>query len=395
MTRHLQTFVVLSLFILPTSLCSEAPKGEIRKPKRFAIIFNMGYAGDHLPKTPKEFERLIIGIKKAHFNVVLCQYTDWRARICKKYDIQILVDLLTPNHHVYKNVEGAKKLCESLKKNKVVYGYHLWSDRIGNTYPGRSRDTKNVHAWDPNHPVYVGTYQMSRVSRVEELDAFGYYDFHWQRGGHWSHLKKAFNNSKAKGIPFLRYCDPSPGKVGKGNPNRVAYTIATSIPFGLKGYTYHYRGGVVDPKTGALDALGKDLQKVNAPFAQIGGALMEAGVPEAVYSTTITRTEKDRPTGQEPMIPGGLSPIPENHDFQVTVGEILIGMFKDSKGRKIAALTSHNAYQDQNLLLKVPSKLKKAMYFDRKTRKWKSLKSKKDELILKLGASVVELIRYE
>ena len=33
-----------------------------------------------------------------------------------------------------------------------------------------------------------------------------------------------------KAAGFLRYCDAKPGRVGKGNRNRVGYTIATSIP---------------------------------------------------------------------------------------------------------------------------------------------------------------------
>ena len=388
--------VLIAILVTSTSAVGQNDTAaEARRPDRFAMIFNMGYAGDHLPKTPKEFERLIVGIKKAHFNVVLCQYTDWRAKICKKHGVQIFVDLLTPDHHIYKNVEGSKKLCESLRKNSVVWGYHLWSDRIGNTYPGRSRDVKNVHAWDPNHAVYVGTYQMSRVSRVEGADAFGYYDFHWKRGGHWRHLQKAFGNAKSKRLPFLRYCDPSPGQIGKGNPNRVAYTIATSIPFGLKGYLFHYRGGVVNQKTGELDALGRDLQKVNAAFASVGPALIEAGAPLAVYSTKTTKTEKDRPTGQDPAIPGGIAAVPEDHVFGITSGEVLVGMFEDAKKRTIAAFTSHNAYQPQEVILAFRSKVKRVSVLDRRTRKWKSLRMKKNRTGLRVAVSAVELVRFE
>ena len=117
-----------------------------RRSDRFAIVFNLGYGGDQLPKDKKAFEKLVVGIKRAHFNVVLCKWEDWRARICKKHRLQIFVDLLADGHHVYKNVAGARKLCESLVGNDTVYGYHVWSDNIANTYSGRSRDVKNVHA---------------------------------------------------------------------------------------------------------------------------------------------------------------------------------------------------------------------------------------------------------
>jgi len=261
-------------------------------PDRFAIIFNMGYASDRLPKNAEDFERLAIAVKSAHFNTILCQYTPERAKICRKHGLKIFVDLLTPDHHVYKNVDGAKKLCESLRGNDVVYAYHVWSDNIGNTYPGRSRDVKNVRTWDPTHSVYVGTSRMSRVNRVAGMQILGYYDFHWKRGGHWSNVSKAMRVATSKKALFLRYCDAAPGRIGIGNVNRCGYTIATSIPFGLKGYLFHYAGGVVDAKSGKLDKLGKDLQAVNARFATIGNELMKIGNPSAVYSTPITKTAR-------------------------------------------------------------------------------------------------------
>ena len=79
------------LHLLPLLLTSLPAQevASIRSPDRFAIIFNMGYAGDHLPKDKAGFERLIRAIKSAHFNVVLCKWEDWRAKICKKHNVQI------------------------------------------------------------------------------------------------------------------------------------------------------------------------------------------------------------------------------------------------------------------------------------------------------------------
>jgi hypothetical protein len=374
---------------------SAADAAAKRRPTRFAIIFNMGYAGDHLPQDPKSFERLVVGIKKAHFNVVLCKYEPWRAKICKKHGLQIMVDLLAPGHHVYKEVDGAKKLCESLRGNRTVYGYHLWSDNISSTYPGRSRDVKNVHQWDPTHPTYVGSYRMSRVNRVEGLDLLGYYDFHWKRGGHWGNVGKASRVAVGKNAFFLRYIDAAPGRIGAGNPNRVAYTIATSISFGLKGYMFHYGGGVVDSKTGALDALGRDLQKVNAPFASIGEELMEIGNPSAVYSTKVTLSAKDRPTGTDPAVPGGIAEIPAENHFQVKQGEVLLGVFQDEKKNDVVAFSSHNAYQPQNVILELDPKVKKVSLFDRRRGSWKRLKTKKGRVGFQVAVSATELLRVE
>jgi len=366
-----------------------------RRPDRFAIIFNMGYAGDALPADPASFERFIRGIKTAHFNTVLCRYEDWRAKICKKYDVRIFVDLLVPEHHVYKNVEAAQKLCESLRKSEVVYAYHLWSDEIGNTYDGRSRDVKNVHAWDPAHPTYVGCYRMGRVGRVEGTDLFGYYDFHWKRGGHWANLAKASNLAREKGISFLRYDDAAPGRIGAGNPNRAGYTIATSIPFGLKGYLFHYAGGVIDAKTGALDALGKDLEKVNAKFAAIGDEVMAIGNPTAVYSTPVTKDAKNDPVEGAPAVPGGLTALPADHPFRITSGEVLLGLFKDPKGRDVFAFASHNAYQAQDVTIEFKERPKAVSLFNRAAKKWTAVKLTGGAATFRVEEYATELVRIE
>lgn len=163
-----------------------------RRPTQFAIIYNMGYAGDKLPDDEPTFERLIEACKTAHYNVVLCQYTDWRREICRKHDVRLMVDLLVSDHHVYKNPDAAKALCLSLRGGDVVYAYHLWSDRVGGTIAGRNRDVNNVHQWDPNHPVYVGDYHARSLESLENPDIIGYYDFHWKRGGHVRHLHRAW-----------------------------------------------------------------------------------------------------------------------------------------------------------------------------------------------------------
>ncbi len=76
-------WVFLLLARSPTSLSGEEDENA-RRPERFAIIFNMGYAGDHLPRDPASFEKLVRGIRKAHFNTILCKYEIWRGRIWLK-----------------------------------------------------------------------------------------------------------------------------------------------------------------------------------------------------------------------------------------------------------------------------------------------------------------------
>lgn len=364
-----------------------------RRPARFAVVYNQGYGGDHLPTEREPFEKLVAAAKDAHFNVILCQYEPWRAEVCKKHGVLIFVDLLAPKHHVYKAPDDAKKLCESLKGDEVVYGYHAWSDNITDaTVAGRTRDAQNVHDWDPTHPVYVGTTNMNRVNRVEGVDVFGYYDFHWRRGGHWDHLTKAGQAATARKLPFLRYDDAAPGQVGKGNPNRVGYTFATSVPFGLKGYLYHHAGAVVDPKTFALTALGEDVKKVNARFAAVGDELMKIGAPAAVYSTPVTRTAKNDPVPA--AVPAGLAPPPKDHWFRVAAGEVLVGQFADADKRDVLVFACHNPYESQGVKLELPGGAKSAEAFDRAANKWVPLRAEGGEFGFKVEDYGVELVRF-
>jgi len=245
------------------------------------------------------------------------------------------------------------------------------------------------------HPAYVGSYRMGGVAGVAGTDLFGYYDFHWKRGGHWEHLAAASNLARERGSRFLRYCDAAPGRVGAGNPNRVGYTIATSIPFGLKGYLFHYAGGVIDAKTGGLDALGRDLMAVNARFAAIGEEVMALGNPEAVYSTPITRTAKDDPVDGAPVMPGSLVAVPEDHPFTIVRGEVLLGVFEDPKGREVLALASHNAYKAQDVTVKFKERPKTVSAFDHARRKWTSLRATAEGVSFRVDEAATSLLRIE
>lgn len=365
------SLVLSVLAILSVAAATGAEEFEPIRPPGFGIILNFGYAGDHFPQDDATFEKVIVGAKEAHFNVVLCQWSDARAEICQRHGMKIMVDLLAPAHHVYKSADATEALLKRIKDNDVIYAYHLWSDQIGSTHPGRTRDVGNVHQWDPNHAAYVGDRNMREAALVKNLDLIGYYDFQWFRGGHWRHLNRALTAVQKSDAYLLRYTQANPGRIGAGNPNRAGWTIATSVPFGLKGYTYHYPGGLMNRQTGALDGLGQDLKKVNAGFLALGPAIMELGNPQAVYSTPVTKTNKDRPTGQpEPTVPGELQAIPADAGFQITSGEVVVGVFEPRSGQTALALASHNAYQEQPTTIALPEGAKDAEIFDLDAKAW-------------------------
>lgn len=370
-----------------------------RRPKEFLILFSFGYGGDDLfPKNPQQYEEVIKLVKQANYTAVMGTYADWKVAICKKHNLKFVVNLLTGDHHVYKNVEGAQKLCMSLRGDETIWGYHLYSDMNYKTAKGRNRDIDNVHKWDPTHPTFVGSYKLSGNSRLTNPDVHGYYDFHWQRGPHMNfpHLIGALNISKQKDCSHYRWLRVTSGLAGKGNPNRCLYSANTSIACGLKGVFWFIGQEMMDRKTWQWNQFGLDIAQVNAQIAPLGPELMKLGNPTAVYSTPTSKTLKDRAKDEkDPPIPPPLTPIPADYWLQVKSGEAVLGIFKNDQKRDTLFFANHNTYAPQDMALSFKSKVETVEIFDRARRQWRPIKSTGDVVRFKLAEAGGELLRFK
>lgn len=390
--------VVILVLFLPgpdAHAQSRATKAkQQRSVKHFSMVFNYGYAGDHFPTDATQFERVVIGVKNANFNTILCKYEDWRAEICKKHSIRIMVDLLAGDHHVYKNIEGCKTLCEKLRGNDTVLGYHLWSDRVGSRVVGRVRDSNNVHRWDPTHLTYVGTYKVDGNAFLTGVDVHGYYDEHAQRGGHFPHLMAAWSASQKIDAPFFRYIFY--GRQYGNRPNRVSYTVATSIAFGLKGFLPHYLGGTINMTTGELDVYGNIFRQINAAYTKVGPELIKIGIPEVVYSSPITMSwrKRDVPNSNPVPVSVGLQPIPKNFELQVIQGDSVFGVFDYGKNRRAVWFANHNAYNPQKMKVALIG-AKKVSLFDRVNGGWKTLAVENGMIGFTIPGGLGELVLVE
>ncbi len=389
--------VLIALFVLPALFIAPAlGEKNSRLPDRFPIVFTFGYQeNDMLPTDPATFEIVVKRIKVAHFNTIMGSYADWKIDICKKHDMQFIVNLLTSAHHVYKNLEGAEALCRKLRGHQTIWGYHLYSDMNYKTAKGRSRDINNVHKWDPTHPTFVGSYKLSGNNKLENPDVHAYYDFHWQRGPHMNfpHLVTAMAISKSKNAYFYRWMRVTSGLAGKGNPNRCLYTANTSMAFGLKGVFWFIGQEMMNTKTYEWNQFGKDIAAVNAKIAPIGPELMKLGHPVAVYSTPTTRTLKDRDKGKDdPPIPSPLQAVPRDHWLQVKHGEAVIGFFHDHQKRNVLFVANHNTYAGQKMNLAVNAK--QAERFDRTVNAWKPLKLHAGSVSFELEPADAALVRF-
>lgn len=370
------------------------------KPAELANVFSFGYGGDTMPKEDARFEELLGKIKAAGFNTIHCTYTAGRLALCKKHGVKMMIDLLAAEHHVYKNLDGAKALCAKLRGNPDVWGYNIYNDNFGKRGAGRKRDVNSVRTWDPTHPAYCGTYRTHGMRHLTNADVFGYYDFHWKRGPHYNfpHLLRYSAWARERKAVFYRWVWASSGLPGKGNYNRSLHTVTTSIACGLKGVLWFLATQMMSPKTLEWSAVGRDIAKVNEQFMPLSKEIAALGNPVAIYSTPITKTNKDRalPDGKASMMPPGLerNAFPEDFWLQPARGELVMGVFRDDQGRDAVFLANHNCYAEQAVTLKLTKPLKVGL-FDRGAREWRALPVANNTLSFTLGPAAGELLRFK
>lgn len=375
MNKHRSAFAVIVIGLCacwawPAAAEPTDPVQAKRRPASYLAIFLNGYSGDPLPQDPAQFEKLLVAIKEqGNFNAILCKYTPEREALCRKHEIGMVVDLLS-EPHVYKNPKECEELLKTLRNNPTVVAYHLWADRFGKTGDGRARDIDNVHAWDPTHATYSGTYRNDGISHLAKSDFVSYYDFSWKRGPdkNFVHLLSAWNAAKASDNRLGRYCETDAGLPGKGNYNRLLYIQTTSIACGLRGAMWHIGSRIMDMKTFEFNPLGKDLAAVNAYLKPMRKEIARIGLPTAIYSTPITTDANhrpiDQPGGKKPMPPGlGSNAFPADFWIQPAGGEFVMGVSKyNATGQDVAFLANHDAYGEQNVVLNLTKDVKPRLF---------------------------------
>lgn len=395
--RPLVAALAFFLASLPCFAQNERDKQRCPKPKRFAIVFSFGYAGDLMPKDDAKFAQLLSEIKKTGFNTIHCTYTEARVELCKKHDLQMMVDLLADEHHVYKSPEKAKAVCEKLKGNDAVWGYNIWNDPIRKTSAGRMRDIDNVRQWDPTHPAFCGTYRTDGMRSITNPDAFGYYDFHWKRGldQHLPHLLTYLGWAKERNAWFYSWLGVDAGMPGKGNFNRVLWSANTSIAFGQKGIMWFLAADMMDRNTLAWTETGKDVAKANREIEPLEKVLCEIGMPSAVYATKATKSPNNQPL-PEAKAPAGMEKhlFPSDYWLQPQRGELIAGIYEESGKAPVVFVANHNAYEEQIVSLQC-GKFSKASRFDRQGSQWAPIAVSKQSIEFRLAPAAAELLRFE
>lgn len=373
-----------------------------RRPNAYLAIFINGYGGDHLPPDEAGFEKLLGAIAgEGHFNAVLCSYSPQREQLCRKHGVGMVVDLLA-DPHVYKSPKECEELLRKLRGNPTVVAYHLWSDRFGKTGEGRERDIENVHAWDPTHPTYSGTYQNEGLRHLAKSDFISYYDFSWKRGPqkNFVNLLAAWNAARTHDARLGRYCETDAGLAGKGNPNRLLYVQTTSIACGLRASMWHIGSRVMDMKTLTFNQYGKDLAWVNAFLKPMRTEIAKIGLPTAIYSTAVTTDPNHRPietaAGKRAMPPGlENNGFPADFWIQPAGGEFVMGVSKyDNSSREVVFIANHDAYAEQNVALKL-TRPAKASPFRREMARYEPLEVKEGRIAFKLDAAGGAIVLFE
>jgi hypothetical protein len=373
-----------------------------------ALVFSMGYAGDLLPQEPEAFDAVMKTVAEAGYNTVLASYEDWRLPILEKHGLKLMVDMLDERHHIYRNLEGAEGLARSLVGEDRIWGYHLFSDTASTIVPGRQRDIDMLRSWDPGHPTFVGTQQHVKgtLRQMTSPDVVGYYDYHWtrDRGTHFPNLEFFGDYADEKDAFLYRWIQVDPGLAGKGNPNRIRYTVFSSMARGLKGVMWFLGSRLIDTRSWQWNQFGLDVASVNhdvLPLAAVFAPLRHV----ATWSTRQTVNANNDPRGaEEPPIPPGLDAIPEDFWVQVESGEVILGQFRhpdetDETGARGEAgryvfVANHNAYVAQALTMTLAVDVARVEWFDRAVGAWVDLDPSEGRVGLEILPGNGELLRF-
>jgi len=396
----LQQLVFLSLGNAQDADAAKLMKQRCPKPAQFALVFSFGYGGDRMPKDNAKFEELLERIKEHGFNVVHTSYTDKRLELCKKHGVQLMVDFLdVENHHVYKSADKAKAVAERLRGNSSIWGYNLWNDHCRGSEPGRERDINTVRGWDPTHPAYSGGCANDNNRIFTNADVMGYYDFHWERGIHlhFPHLLFYLNGAKTHDFYPYTWLSWRPYKYSD-HYHRSLWSANTCIACGFKGIMWFLGSGFMDKNSLQWKGGKTHVLAVHKEIVSLREPIMKIGLPTAVYSTKITKTNENKglPGGKTEMMPPGLekNAFPKDFWIQPGGGEFLMGVFQDDEKRDAIFIANHNSQAEQKVTLKLVKPVKASM-FDRKQGKWIRLEVKGGALSFDLGKAAGELIRFE
>lgn len=375
-----------------------APAAE---PEEFAFVLSPGYGTvDHFSSDPKVFENLLANMAKAGFNTIHCVYRDWRLPLCRKHGVKMMVDVLAWKEGVEADIRRpaqrprVEAMCRALRGAKAVWGYNLWNEKLSYFgYPDKKsidEYTAMLKAWDPTHPVWVGTYRVSYANAMKQRPGIhAYYDYHWQRGFLWHFADLQW---------YRGYTRQTGGHIGRwilgSDYNRNSYTLNTSIAFGLKVCIW-FIGGPFD-KDGNIDPKHRfaHLVRIGQEHKALYTDLMKIGRPVAVYSTPTTRSELNK--AKEKGQPWRLPAFPADWWLQVTGGEAVVGFFRYADGTDAVYVANHNAFAPQSMELKLgPDAGPNATVelLDRKTGRWRPLPRRGATVSFPLEAAGGELLR--
>ena len=408
--RRLALAIVLAVTALPCGAPARGaepakpgakPNTSPAPPKEFAFVLSPGYGTiDHFSADPKVFENLLVNMKTAGFNTIHCVYRDWRAELCRKHGVKMMVDILAWKEDVEADIRRpaqrprVEAMCRKLRGHDGVWGYNLWNEKLSYFgYPDKKSIEQYIamiKEWDPTHPIWVGTYRVSAANAIKEKHGIhGYYDYHWQRGFMWHFADLRW---------YMGHCRTMDGHPGRwilgSNYNWNSYTLNTSLPFGLKVCIW-FIGGPFD-KAGDIDPKHRfaHLVRIGQERKALYADLMKIGRPVAVYSTPTTKSESNKP--KPPGQPWRLPAFPPDHWLQVKQGQAVLGFFKYPGGDDAIYVANHNAFAPQPMVLALSAKGGKqpvVELLDRKTAQWRKLEAKDATISFPLTAAGGELLR--
>ena len=433
---------------LPPLLPRDAELPQVEMPKEFALVLSFGYVQDHCPTDPQMFEYMVKNMARTGINTLHCVYTDWRHDICKQYGVRMLIDLshapydlkracicqgpwvdvaedwasieaeLSQAHdqaeqspdettkaerqkalaalelkRAWKIRNNVREIARKVRGSDGVWGYGLWYDNGTN---GRflNAGIDDLRQWDPSHVTFVGSYRYRGLDTVGiNPGCYGWYDFHWTRGiqWHYSGIHALWAICQVRQAIPGRYAGYGPSDNAEQRHLQNMYTANQTIAAGGKMLMW-FIGGPIEGGGGEWRDE-HDLVLIASELRHLYRELMKIGIPNAIYSTTVTRTHDNNPV-DPPIVPNSFTAFPAEYPVRPIRGEAMCGFFTYRDGTKALFVANHNAYASQEMAVQFTRDAEYCVeLLDRESGEWKKLDVKDNVVTFELDPGGGELLR--
>ena len=346
---------VIAMFILLLPVCAIAQEWQLPE-----FMIYGSWPWDRSGKASDEARARTL--KKAGLTTVLCE--EEQLDMLEKAGLTGFVEHVPPEE------------VGRIKDHPALYGYYIMDEPLHN-FPALAKIYNSYYKADPTKPGFInlislgGDYLNSFMETVgTNILSYDYYQYWWGQAGHFTKLEQYSSAARKYDVPLFLYCEANTSPYGtfggpknirpEDNEQRLRQTVFTSLAYGVKGILWFTAGTMFDKGSSELNAIGRDVSKINAELNVLGPTLISLK-PVDIYHTA--------------PLPRDVTEIPDDYWLQPTSYRsygLVLSTFKDDQDLDYVILANKNDDIEQRVALEIARKVPVLAVhrMDKKTGEW-------------------------